>query len=164
MSLEAVMQKVETAASGAATTTAASPTAQEPTKEVQQPVEGQPKLVVEEPIKLAAEEPTSQVTEPEAEPDLDLIPEGSGDYEKFKKVFETHPELKSELKHIIGREKAFSEMAPNGSFSDTREILQRIPTVEDAETLTEQAENARSFGETFRSDRSTFIESLKESD
>jgi len=164
MSLEAVMQKVETAASGAATTTAASPTAQEPTKEVQQPVEGQPKPVVEEPIKPVVEEPTSQVTEPESEPDLDAIPEGSGDYEKFKKVFESHPDLKTELKHIIGREKAFSEMAPNGSFSDTREILQRIPTVEDAETLTEQAGHAQEFGRTLREDRAQFVESLKISD
>lgn len=159
MSLETVLEKTETAASGAAATPAASPTAQETPKEVQQPA-------VEQPKATPAEQPTSAATQPEieTEPDLEAVPEGSGDYEKFKKVFESHPDLKTELKQIIGREKAFSELAPNGSFSDVREILQRIPTVEDAETLTSQAENAKAFGEAFRGDRVSFVESLKESD
>lgn len=158
MSLESVLEKTETAASGAATTTAASPTVQKPAEEVPRPAEEPQKTTT------PTEQPTPVTPEPEAEPDLDTVPEGSGDYDKFKKVFEAHPDLKGELKHIIGREKAFSELAPNGSFSDAREILQRIPTVEDAEQLTTQAENAKTFGETFRSDRVSFVESLKESD
>lgn len=156
MSVEAVMDKLE-AGSGPVTTPAASPTAQETTKEVQPPAEEQPKAT-------PAEQPTSPAPEPEVEPDLDAVPEGSGDYEKFKKVFEAHPDLKTELKHIIGREKAFSELAPNGSFSDAREILQRIPTIEDAENLVSQAENAKNFGQTYREDLPAFVESLKESD
>lgn len=115
-----------------------------------------------EPEKAPEEKPAEGVpTEPEVEPDLDTPAEASGDFEKFKTVFDSHPELKTELKQIIGREKAYSEL---GTFSEVRSIVERIPTLEDAETLTSQAENARNLGDSFRSDPETFVESLKESD
>lgn len=156
MSVEALIAATETKA--AAATPAATPAATEP--EVKpvvtpaeepkpgevKPAEGQPEIAQAE---TAVEETT--------EINLDEVPETSGDFPKYKELFRANPELRQ----IVGREKAFSEL---GNFSDVREIVSRIPTVEDAETLTEQAENARSFGETFRGDRTKFVESLKESD
>jgi hypothetical protein len=153
MSVETVMQGLDTAA-------AAPPVVQEPAKEVPQPVEGQP------PVEEQIGKPTSEVVEPEpeTEPDLELPSESSGDYEKFKAVFDSHPELKSDLKAIIGREKAFTEMAPGGSFSEMREIMQRIPSVADAEQLVADSETRHELARTFREDSPTFVESLKNSD
>lgn len=136
-----------------------------PSVPAEKPPEAPP---VAEPAKEPGVTPTpeekpadGELTEPEVEPDLDEPAEASGDFDKFKAVFESHPELKTELKQIIGREKAYSDL---GTFSEVRSIVERIPTLEDAETLTQQAENARNFGDSFRADPETFVESLKESD
>lgn len=159
MSVEAVIDRINseatTAGSAPAATTAAPPTAQETKPPEQKPVEGQPPV---------EEKPVAAVEEPEEELDIEAPSEASGDFEEFKPVFESHPALKSKLKQIIGREKAFSDMAPNGSMLEMREILTRVPTVEDAEAIVEQAENHATMAESFRSDPVAFIESLKESD
>jgi hypothetical protein len=144
-----VLEATETRAATPAASPAATPAepvktpAEEPKHGTTVPVEGQPAAPTEPQI--------------EEEPNLEEAPESSGDFSKYKPLFKDNPELRN----IIGREKAFSEL---GNFSDVREIVSRIPTIEDAEALTEQAENAKTFGETFRSDRTSFVESLKESD
>jgi hypothetical protein len=149
---ETVFAKLE-GASAAPVVPAESPAAQEPKPEVHQPVEGQL------PVESQVEEPTSQATEPEieTEPNLEETPETSGDFAKYKPLFKEHPELRN----IIGREKAFSEL---GQFSEVREIVQRIPSLADAEQLVNDSENKRILGQTFREDPATFVESLKESD
>jgi len=149
MSLESVLEATETKAATPAVSPAATPAepvktpAEEPKPGTVAPVEGQPVVQAEPQV--------------EEEPNLEEAPESSGDFSKYKPLFKDNPELRN----IIGREKAFSEL---GNFSDVREIVSRIPTIEDAEVLTEQAENAKTFGETFRGDRVSFVESLKESD
>ncbi len=96
--------------------------------------------------------------ETEPEPDLEAVPESSGDFSKYKPLFKDYPELRA----ILGREQAFTEAAP--SFSEFREIMQRIPTVADAETLVQDAEAKRTLSATFREDLPAFVESLRESD
>lgn len=157
MSVESVMEGLETTGSVPVAPVAPPTTPVQP-KEVHDPAEEQPKADTPE------GQPTSEVTEPETEPDLEQPSEGSGDYEKFKAVFESHPELKADLKAIIGREKAFTELAPNGSFSEAREILTRIPSVADAEQIVTASENLRQLGQKFREDLPGFVEGLKESD
>jgi hypothetical protein len=125
----------------------APPTTTEVDEQIAQPVEGQP---VE----------GTPSTEEEQEVDLDAVPESSGDFAAYKPLFKDHPELKT----ILGREQAFSDIAPNGSFSELKGIVERVPTLEDAETLATQAENLRALGETFRRDPAAFTESLKEND
>lgn len=155
MSVETLIAATETKAATAASPPVdpevkpvATPAGEPNPGEVQPPVEGQPSAT------QAETKPEEVLNE---EINLDEVPETSGDFPKYKELFKANPELRQ----IVGREKAFSEL---GSFSDIREIVSRIPTIEDAETLTTQAENAREFGETFRSDRTKFVESLKESD
>lgn len=134
-----------------------------------EPVEKPAVPPVAEPAKEPGAQPTPEekpaegvpTDEPEVEPDLDEPAKASGDFEKFKPVFDSHPELKSELKQIIGREQAFSEL---GTFSEVKGIVERIPTLEDAEQLVAQADSAKALGETFRGDLPAFVESLKESD
>jgi hypothetical protein len=152
MSVETAFAALEGASAAPVVPPAASPTAQEPTPEVQQPAEGQP--TVEQP-----ETPTPEAAEPEVEtePNLEEAPESSGDFGKYKPLFKDHPELRN----IIGREKAYSEL---GNFSEVREVIQRIPSVADAEQLVADSENKRLLGQTFREDVPTFVESLKESD
>lgn len=109
---------------------------------------------------LPTDQPTDgAVAEPEVEqePNLEETPETSGDFAKYKPLFKENPELRN----IIGREQAFSSL---GSFSEVREIVQRIPTVADAEQLVADSESKRELGRTFREDPTTFVESLKESD
>lgn len=138
-----------------AATTPAPPTGTEVEEPKVPPVEGQPET----------ETPSTEAApEPEVEPNLDEVPEDSGDFEKFKDVLKAHPEVASQLKHIIGREKAFSEMAPNGSFGQMREILERIPTVADAEQLVADSESRREFGRMYREDAPGFVENLKKAD
>jgi len=115
-----------------------------------------------EPPAESAVTPTEQPTtveEPieETEVDLDATPESSGEFGKYKTLFKENPELRQ----IIGREKAFSEL---GQFSEVKSIIERVPTLEDAEVLSSQAENHRQLGETFRNDPAGFAESLKEND
>lgn len=93
----------------------------------------------------------------ETEPDLETQPETSGDFAKYKPLFKDNPELRN----ILGRERAYSEL---GQFSEVREIVQRIPTISDAETLVADAESKRVLAQSFREDLPTFVESLKESD
>jgi len=127
-----------------------------------EPIVDDPKVIPgEDPSVQKTEIPPTEVTteEPEeTEPDLEAVPETSGDFQKYKPLFKEHPELRA----ILGREKAYSELAP--SFNEFREIAQRIPTLADAETLTNQAENYRQMGDTFRTDPVRFVEALKESD
>ena len=129
--------------------------AEPPTEETKQPIEQT----------TAAEQPTGDTPagEPaqeaqETEVNLEEQPESSGDFAKYKSLFKDNPELRS----ILGREKAFSELAP--SFSELKGIVERVPTLDDAETLATQAENHRVLGETFRTDPAGFVESLKEND
>jgi hypothetical protein len=138
-------------ASAAPVVPAASPTAQDPKPEVT-PVEGQPAVA-------QPETPTPEAAEPEieTEPNLEEAPETSGDFAKYKPLFKEHPELRN----IIGREKAFSEL---GQFSEVKEIVQRIPTLADAEQLVTDSEAKRNLAQTFREDTATFVESLKDSD
>lgn len=148
MSVEAVLDKLADSASAA--TPAPSPSA-EPSPE-------------ETPAAVPPQEPAEQPTEgeqpepEETEVDLEAVPETSGDFAKYKPLFKEHPELRQ----ILGREKAYSEIAP--SFSEFRQIMERIPSLEDAEQLVADAENKRLLGQTFREDPATFVESLKESD
>lgn len=151
MSLETVLAATEASAASAAAP-AASPTATPEVKPAITPAE-EPKPVITAEGQPAQAEPLIE----ETEPNIEEAPETSGDFQKYKPLFKDNPELRN----IIGREKAFSEL---GNFSDVRAIVERIPTVEDAETLTSQAENAKAFGEAFRGDRVSFVESLKESD
>lgn len=152
MSLETVLAATETRAA----TPADSPTAQPAAEPAKQTPAEEPKPGVVQP---GPEQPGQTPVEPaiEEEPNIEEAPATSGDFAKYKLLFKDNPELRN----IIGREAAFSEL---GNFSDVREIVSRIPTVEDAEVLTSQAENAKAFGETFRGDRVAFVESLKESD
>jgi hypothetical protein len=108
-------------------------------------------------VTTPAEQPTEGEPVEETEVDLDATPESSGDFPKYKPLFKENPELRQ----ILGREKAFSEL---GQFSEVKSIIERVPTLEDAETLATQAENHRNLGETFRSDPAAFAESLKEND
>ena len=152
MSVESLIAATEASAASATTTEepkVAPPTTEVPAEGTQQPVEGQPE-VPETPV-------PAETAEVETEPDLDATPETSGDFAKYKPLFTEHPELRN----IIGREKAFSELGP---FSEVREIVQRIPTLEDAETLASQAENLKEFSETFRGSPAQFAERLQELD
>lgn len=151
MSLETVFAATEASAAPVAVP-AASPTAKpEEVKPTPTPAE-EPKAAT------PAEQPVAAEPQPEeTEPNIEEAPETSGDFQKYKPLFKDNPELRN----IIGREKAFSEL---GNFSDVRAIVERIPTVEDAETLVSQAESAKNFGETYRNDLPGFIDSLKESD
>ncbi len=125
-----------------------------PTGEEQKPQE-QP-TPAEEPKPETVEGQPAQETE-EQEPDLETQPETSGDFSKYKALFKDYPELRN----IIGREKAFSEL---GDYGEVRQIVERVPTLADAEQLFEQAEEHRTMGSTFREDPAIFAESLKDSD
>lgn len=140
---------------------AAAPAVTPPSEPAEKPKE----TPVAEPAKETppAETPSEgqPVEEQEVELDIDQPAEASGDFEKFKPVLDAHPEFKSELKQIIGREKAYSEL---GTFSEVRSIIERVPTLEDAETLFADAENKRALSETFRESPEVFNSSLKGSD
>lgn len=103
---------------------------------------------------------STEAVEPEPEVDLDETPESSGDFDKYKPLFAANPELRA----ILGREQAFSDIAPNGSFRELKSIVERVPSLEDAETLANDSANHRAMGETFRRDPLGFTESLKEND
>jgi len=146
MSLETVLAATE-ASVASATAPAPSPSAES----------AKPTTPAEEPKVIPAEQPIPAEPIEETEPNIEEAPETSGDFQKYKPLFKDNPELRN----IIGREKAFSEL---GNFSDVRAIVERIPTVEDAETLVSKAEAAEKFGQTFRGDLPLFLESLKDSD
>src|SRR5215469_14052740 len=119
----------------------------------------QPSPAEEPKPEIAAEgQPSAEAEpQPEAEVDLDAKPESSGEYSKYKPLFKDNPELRN----IIGREAAFSEL---GDFSEVKGIIERIPTLEDAETMASASENLRSFGETFRSNPTDFFLTLRDND
>ena len=154
MSVSEIIEKLSTAGSAPAAAPVTAPvTTEEPKEPVIPPAEEpKPDTVAEQPSEVPAEEPIE-----ETEPNLEEQPETSGDFAKYKPLFKEHPELRQ----IVGREKAFSEL---GDFSTVREVMSRVPTIEDAEVLVNDAENKRELGRTFREDRNTFVESLKESD
>jgi|SRR5882757_800853 len=154
MSVTEVIEKLSTAASAAAAAPATTPVVTEEPKVPVIPAEAPPKVDTPEgtPTEVPAEEPGEEV-----EPNLEEQPETSGDFARYKPLFKEHPELRN----ILGREKAFSEL---GEFSVVREVMTRFPTVEDAETLVNDADTKREFSRSFREDQSTFISSLKESD
>jgi len=154
MSVTEVLDKLSTAASAAAAAPATTPVVTEEPKVPVIPAEAPPKVDTPEgtPTEVPAEEPGEEV-----EPNLEEQPETSGDFAHYKPLFKEHPELRN----ILGREKAFSEL---GEFSTVREVMTRFPTVEDAETLVNDADTKREFSRSFREDQSTFISSLKESD
>lgn len=105
--------------------------------------------------------PSAPAEQPEEqEPDLEAAPESSGDFARYKSLFKDHPELQK----IIGREKAFSELAPNGSFSELRQILETFPSLADAEETTRLANEHRNLGNTLRESPVDFLESLREND
>lgn len=107
-----------------------------------------------------AEKPIEGVEPEEAEVDLEAAPESSGDFSKYKPLFQENPELRQ----ILGREKAFSEMQGEQPFSEFKEIHERVPTLADAERLVEESSNAREFGRTYRENPVQFVESLRQSD
>ena len=145
--------------SGAQTTGAAPPAVVEEPKAQQPTPAEEPKPIVAEgqPSAGAVPQPESVEPQTETEVDLDTQPESSGEYSKYKHLFKDNPELRN----IVGREAAFSEL---GNFSEVKGIVERIPTLEDAETMAAQAENLRNFGETFRSDPAGFFLTLREND
>src|SRR5262249_43891095 len=96
----------------------------------------------------------------EAEVDLEAAPESSGDFAKYKPLFAENPELKQ----ILGREAALSELQGDTPWSEFKQIHEMVPTLADAETLTEEANNAREFGRIYRESPSEFVENLRESD
>jgi hypothetical protein len=150
MSVEAVLQKME--APAAATTAPVTPKA-----EPEEKTAAVPPADATPTVQPTEGQPTEETLEVEPELDLEAVPESSGDFPKYKPLFKDHPELRQ----ILGREKAFSEL---GAFSEVRSIIERVPTITDAEQLVEDAENKRALGQTFRENPLQFAESLKESD
>lgn len=128
---------------------AASPTAPT-TEEIQVAVPGQETV----------EAPAEVVEEVEQDVDLDAIPETSGDFSEYKPLFKDKPELRS----ILGREKAFSELQGGQSWQEFRQIHELIPTLADAESLQEQAQAHRQFMETFSENPTEALDRLRESD
>src|SRR5579885_1515615 len=144
MSVEAVLDRISESAAG----TPAPPVEEQSPEETSATV----------PPQDDAGKPVEGEAPDETEVDLEAVPETSGDFARYKPLFKDYPELRN----ILGREKAFSEIAP--SFSELRQIVERVPSLEDAEQLFSDAENKRILGQTFREDPASFMESLKESD
>lgn len=107
---------------------------------------------------VPVETPEAEGAEPEV--DLEAAPETSGDFAKYKPLFKENPELRQ----ILGREKAFTEIQGDQPFSEFRQIHELIPTVEDAQRMVEESDNAREFGRSFRESPTEFVSSLKQSD
>src|SRR5579885_243792 len=144
MSVEAVLDRISESAAG----TPAPPVEEQSPEETSATV----------PPQDDAGKPVEGEAPDETEVDLEAVPETSGDFARYKPLFKDYPELRN----ILGREKAFSEIAP--SFSELRQIVERVPSLDDAEQLFADAENKRILGHTFRGDPASFMESLKESD
>lgn len=105
-------------------------------------------------------EPEAKPEEPEPEPDLEerpALPEDA--FHKYREdgTFKAHPELRS----IIGRHEAYSEL---GSVSELRTLRETFPTQEDVEQVTQAAEQLKVASEVFRSDPAAFAENLREID
>lgn len=114
---------------------------------------------VAEPVKeetTLEEKPLAEVEE-ELEPNLEETPESSGDFAKYKHLYKDNPDLRN----IIGRERAFSDL---GDYSEVKGVIEKVPTVADAEDMSTKAENHRLMGEAFRESPEEFFGSLAESD
>lgn len=146
--LTAAIQRVETGASAAPDESKPAPPTGEPPAEGQQPAEGQPP---------AEEKPPSEETQPETEqPDIEEAQ--SAELTKYKDVFKTHPELRA----VVARHNALTELFPR--FSEARQLREWFPTMEEAESVVNSAENAREYGRVFRENPTEFLDSLRESD
>lgn len=112
-----------------------------------------------EPVKeeTTLEEKPLAEAEEELEPNLEETPESSGDFAKYKHLYKDNPDLRN----IIGRERAFSDL---GDYSEVKGVIEKVPTVADAEEMASKAENHRIMGEAFRENPEEFFGSLAESD
>lgn len=148
--LEQKFAKIEGAAASAAVETPVVPTPSTETPETPPAaVPGQ---------ETPAEPPIEGVEETEV--DLDVTPEGTGDFSEFKDELKAKPKLRQ----ILGQHKAYTEMRGDQPWEEFRQIHERVPTLTDAERLVEESENAREFGRTYRESPEKFLSSLKESD
>lgn len=114
---------------------------------------------VAEPVKeetTLEEKPLAEVEE-ELEPNLEETPESSGDFAKYKHLYKDNPDLRN----IIGRERAFSDL---GDYSEVKGVIEKVPTVADAEDMASKTENYRVMSEAFRESPEEFFGSLAESD
>lgn len=158
MSVETLIAATEASAASAPVTEevkVATPTTETPAVEVQAPAGEQP-ATPETPTTPE----TAEVTEPETD-EINLESTEVEGWDKYKDAFKDKPELGREWRNVLGQRNAYVELGP---LSDVREIVQRIPTVEDAETLASQAENLKVLSETFRDSPIEFAERLQELD
>lgn len=96
----------------------------------------------------------------EKEPDLEERPALPDDaFHKLREdgTFKAHPELRG----IIGRHEAYSEL---GTVAEFRQLRETFPTQEDVEKVTGAADELRVASETFREDPAAFTETLREID
>lgn len=93
----------------------------------------------------------------ESEPEIEEAAEPKP-FSEYKDAFNTHPELRT----VVGREKAFSELFPK--FSEAKQLRDWFPSQEDAERIVDEASNLRTMGETFRNDPAGYMDSLRDSD
>ena len=131
-----------------------------PTTATAEEVVLEPQTAEAQPAETQEQLSTEVETEEEQETNLEEVPETSGDFAKYKDLFKANPELRK----IIGREQAFSDIAPNGSFQELKAIVERVPSVSDAETLANAARSLEDLGRTYRTDPAGFVESLREND
>ena len=96
----------------------------------------------------------------EKEPDLEerpALPEDAFHKLREDGTFKAHPELRG----IIGRHEAYSEL---GTVAEFRQLRETFPTLEDVEKVTQAAEELRVASETYRDDPAAFVENLREID
>ncbi len=98
-----------------------------------------------------------QTEEVDGEPEIEESVE-SKPFSEYKDAIQSHPELRT----VLGREKAFSELFPK--FSEAKQLRDWFPSQEDAERIVDEANNLRTMGETFRNDPAGYMDSLRGSD
>ena len=106
------------------------------------------------------EQPAEVVEQEEQELNLDEAPEGTGDFSKYKEHFKTSPELRQ----ILGQHKAMTELRGEQPFSEFRAIHELFPTLQDAEEVSNLANQHREMGRVLRESPQDFLDSLRESD
>ncbi len=109
-------------------------------------------------VPSTSEVETDASEEEAGEPDIEEASPESGNFAKFKALYKEHPELRT----IVGREAAMSELFPQ--FSEAKQIRELFPTVEDAERSVEDSRNLRQLSEDFRTNPPAYLEALKASD
>lgn len=117
-------------------------------------------------LPVATTEPPDSSTAPEAdapvedasEPDIEEASPESGNFSKFKHLFKDNPELRA----IVGREAALSELYP--TFSEAKQIRELIPTLEDAEKIVENSRALTQLSDDFRTNPSAYLDTLKHTD